>query len=208
MAPTNVKKNQGLAVLVIALVLGIVLIIFFALPKWSDLNQENEAYAKAQTDLQQVATDKSSVLNSIQDLNNYNVDNLKLAIPDQADIPHLYAHLEALAGSAALHVTSIQGNDDTKRASGTGSQSGTSLTAAPDGTGNTNGPILIKPLPADIGLASIRIEVVGQYDAINQFLGAIKSSLRLMDVDEVALSANENGSAITAQVTLRAYYLK
>lgn len=203
-APIKVKKQPTITWFLIGVGLSIVIGIFLLWPKFSDFNQDNEQISDAQSSLQQLNDDQAKVNGSIKNLVNPNIANLQLAIPDRGDIPHLYAHLEALANSAGMHITSLQGNDDSKNAAANGSEPGANL-ALSGGTG----PIKLNPLPGDLGIISIRAQLKGTYQGVNQFLAAIKSSLRLIDVNQIDLSSDQtDGSSITAQMTLIAYYIK
>jgi hypothetical protein len=177
------------------------LIIFIGYPKFTDWRSASKNIVVDAQTLQTVQSNATAVKSQIGSVQPTDVSKINTALPATPDLADLYAQIESLANAANVHIVSIQGiidADAAAAASSSGAVTTDSTTAAQttDSSGNPIpvGPIKIPTIPSSLGTVSLNVDVSGNYPAIEQFLNALYTSLRITTVQQTVMTTGKTGA--------------
>lgn len=181
------------------LVLGICLLLlagaFFFLirPKYAELNQLSAETAKLQADYgeQQAYFSKLKELEgAYNQIDPRDIEKIAAILPSSDDQEDLLPQVESMAARSGLLLTSLSvTKKDEDKTAGPGS----------------SGPAAASNLPAGVKSLKISMELAGiDYVGLKNMLAALENNLRLINVDRIVFSPEENKATIEAS----AYYLK
>jgi len=204
----NLPKKRGpdWATGSIMLMLAIAAIVFYDLPKFSSMRANRSAVQDLQNQLSVLNQQRSDVNNAISqiDKNQSTLQQVDLAIPDKPQLADIFAHLEVLAKSSNMTLSSVQADDPTLQPSTDNPAAAAQAQAQADQAqaNQTNK----SPSPT-IGLVPVRIELRGTITSLQSFLAALEQSLRLIDVQQINIIQGDN-SSLTFDIDLNTYYQK
>jgi Tfp pilus assembly protein PilO len=194
------KQAFILTIIILAIIFIAWQLFWPAFVEVSDLRQE---LATWQDKLKETQDQKTKLVNLKQKYESLSNEEQKIteALPSQEDIPSLLVQVEALASQNGLILDSINLSslEETKK-------SKTSTQASPVPPVGTL-EVGSKPITIDLALS-------GNSGALKNFLKAVESNLRLMDVTSVSFGESAatapltTSGLVTFKVSLNAYYAK
>ncbi len=200
----KVQQKNSIGIFAVTTLLAIVVLFFLTYPKFSDYNNLS-AERKANADSLQAIQNQQQQVNVIfakMQQSQTDLSDLDLALPNQPNIPDLYALIENQAKYAGLNLTSVQAIDLSDPAN-----KDKVLAAAPgsDATGSQKAP---PPLSPTLGQVSVNLQLIGDLNGFTQFLKSIQQSMRLVDVQSVDISTDAEKKIMTFNLVLMTYYQK
>lgn len=159
----------------------------------AQIAQYDEALSKA-SELQQL---KQSLLSRYNTFDSTQIDRLQKLLPDHVDNVRLILDIDSLAGK---HGMALQNVVVSQNSSSQGSQSATGIIGASK---------------QSYDALTIKFTTQGSYDTFRQFLAAVESSLRIVDLVSLNIARGSSGTQgnvavplYTYNITLRTYWLK
>jgi Tfp pilus assembly protein PilO len=204
------KKQTSGGVLLLILFLAVLLAVFLTYPKYNDWKEKQQEITDATAQLSKIKTDSDTASQYITNINTPDFDNVDLAVPSEPSLGDMYAHIENLSKQSNVLLNSVQALAD---------DSGDQV-AVPDATGGTSNLIKTASLPSGLGVISLSIEINGSLADVQQFLSSLYSSLRIIDLQSLTMSANTDATSpstttasstpttINAKIQAQAYYSK
>lgn len=217
------------------MVLSIALGFFLVLPKYHAYGDAKTAAVNNQTTLEDTKK-QVELVSKLFDKVKSSADDLKradLAVPPKPDVPEIYAYIETLTKSVNLVLNTVQATDESQApdqntasgsaganpAAGAISLSPTNISATggaslPGAIGQIAGGVarLSKNTSSfannNLGAIDINLQVTGSYANFTSFLSKVQNSLRIMDVQNVSIAANQGKTDLTFVVSLKTYYRK
>jgi hypothetical protein len=173
----------------ISLLMSGFLVYLFIIPQWSsvktlrkEVNDKKQEIAKIEELLiktQQLQEEYQAVEEE--------ATKIFLALPEQADLPHLLVQFEALASSNGLLLEGISFSQTGQESQG-GSQGGTRpLGQSEAGAGQTSKKISGFPSLA------VNVSLSGSYPAFKTYLSALEKSVRSIDVQSIDFGLGQEG---------------
>ncbi len=120
------------------------------------------------------------------------LSRLSTFLPDSVDNVGIILDLNALAARSGLSLSSVDVSKNSANAENPSGAAGTSSSSA--GTGS-------------VGSVDLLVSATGTYSAFQSFLQGTEKSLRLLDVQDLAVNGSETGT-YTYTMTLRLYWLQ
>lgn len=197
------KNTNSIGTFIVTFILTILVLLFFAYPKYKDYSAAVAAHATVAEDLQKVKDQQAALENVFGKMNDSrpDLDKVNVAIPDKPDIPDLYALVETQAKSAGLTLTSVQAGDEADKIDNNVS---TVIVGAGQSQSDA-GPS--SPSPT-LGVVDLNMQVSGTLDGYAQFLRGMQQSLRLIDIQSIDISADPDKGTLTFRTVLKTYYQK
>ncbi len=158
--------------------------------------QIKETNAKADSELQRLAHERQYLgsleqsVSAAQAIDTVSLKNVSSALPDQADTPALLMQFSAAATRNGVQIQNVSFGDVKVPVVQAGVKSASSTTNI--------------AVPLDIVL-SLR---ASSYFSLKRFLADVESSLRLMDVTGITLSAPDQSGAMNYQLQVRTYVFR
>ncbi len=182
------------------IILAIALVAWqFFLPAFNDVSQARGDLKSWEDKLAdtQALSQKLAELKKKYEKMDSEVQRVAAALPEGADIPASLVQLEALTSQNGLVLNSVGFNFPTetkkkKTAETEIKQEGVASPAA----------------PANVKLMMVELNLSGNYESLKNFLKAVESSLRLMDIAAINFGAasSETAGLATFTVSLNTYY--
>jgi len=203
------KKQTSGGIFLLILFFTVLFVVFLTYPKYNDWKEKQQETTDANTQLSKIKTDSETASQYITNINTPDFDNVDVAIPSDPSLGDLYAHIEKLSKQSNVLLSSVQALADDSD-----NQTATTTTDSSTNTGTDN---LIKtsPLPDGLGIVALNIEISGNLANVQQFLGSLYSSLRIIDLQNLILGGNNgasgvnnNPNTINAKIQAQAYYSK
>lgn len=219
------QKKSGITIFIISLLAAFALALFYTYPQYKIRVQKKNSLAAASDITQKLNSDVQTASNSINLLNSNSddIDLLNQALPDDGNLPDVYAYLEYLTKTSNLVLGSVQAVDEsadskssaqsTLGVQGSGvSTVGVGSTPAgvstPASASNASGSKGSGSLPASVGIIKITLDVSGSLNGVNSFLHNLEQSRRLIDVQSIEVSTNKKNNTTDFKLTLQTYYEK
>jgi len=168
-------KNSSLIIKVLSIVVSVVLIMFFALPKFEDIKavqNDISAYQEQLANVDRINAQLTSYVNEINAISVTDQSALVTFLPDDMDPIAVTRTLQNIIQTAGLRPQGI-GHDDSLEVEG---------------------------LP--VVAHGFSVSATGSYDAMTEFFAQIEQNEYLFEFVALDLSANENGEVvIEAKIT-------
>lgn len=177
----------------LSIILAILIFVFFTKPMYADIQavrDEKEDYAQVAARYTDFNAKVQSLLEEKGAINISDREKLDQLVPVSLDIPRLLVDLEALSKNSGLLFGNVSISDDKEKK--VDSSKANNKVAE-----NTN----------DVLSQRVTFEVLGTYEQFKFFLQGVESSLTLMDVVDLKLTAS-NGIFQQYSVTVQVYSLQ
>jgi len=183
-------------IIIAILILGFIgVVVFLDVPGIQNIlsvrkqiEAEKENFSQSQAFLEKVEG-----LIDVYEQNKESIDKMGDILPQEEDIPNLIVQVEALVFEQGLILDKLEINSPTEQAA-----SGRAEEIRAGGQAATQQKY--KTLNIDLGFT-------GDYWAMKNFLKATEENMRLIDIDSISLSPQEEASGIfTFTLTLKTYY--
>lgn len=210
--PTK-RRPTSIGTFIVTTALAVLALIFFVWPKYKTFIEAQSLKQNNENSLQTVQQQQAAVNNLIKQIqaNSSDLAKVDMAIPDQPNLPDVYALIELQAQQAGLSITSMQGRDETDASQPNGSNASTSadLSAFTDQSSGSGTGVQTPPPPSPtLGVLDIGVQVNGSLSNFGQFLTALQDNLRLIDVQSIDVSSDPDKPGLTFRVLLKTYYQK
>ncbi len=158
--------------------------------------------------LQAYLKDLEGLQTRFDQVNRDTLARLATLVPPEPDLPGLFVQMEALARQNGLVVTSVQFTAAESTAGAAAESSAVASEDAPYDAGGSAGSVeslVSKDQTSPPRAVTITLTLAhGAYGALKQFLSAVESNLRLLNISSVSFTSAEAGPYA---VRLEAYYL-
>ncbi len=203
----SIKKPQpgnGVGIFILCLLASLAAIFFLALPKYQEYSLVKAKAAASKNALELLKTQQQKVNDTLSKLqeNSNGLQKIDQALPNQPDIPAIYAYMETMAKSLNLTLSAIQATDESDL-----TDSAQTLGVGAGITKNGVKPVIPAGTPSNVGTIDVSMQVKGLYSDYVNFLSKLQNSLRLIDVKSIDVNSDGKG-ALTFITTLKTYYLK
>lgn len=186
---TDSKYRNSLFEVVVLFIVLVLVVMFIARPKYNASQVKAEELSTAQAQYEKVETDRKKMNSLIEDLNK-SKDEVALvdqALPLQGRVTSLDLLIDNLVLSSGMKLASITTDEAT------------------NGVVAGDKKLLADPYGSDRKLQTIvaTVSVTGPVEQFRQLLKLIEASPRLMDVDTISIS---NQDEIIYKIRLKSYF--
>ncbi len=207
------KQSKGIGTFIITTLLAVAALIFFVWPKYKTFIEAKSLKDNNANSLQTVQSQQSAVNNLIKQIqaNSSDLAKVDMAIPNQPNLPDIYALIELQAKQAGLTITSMQGRDeaDTNKQNGSNASTSADLSQFTDqSSGSGTGIQTPQPPSPTLGVLDVGVQVNGELNNFSQFLTALQDNLRLFDVQSIDVSSDPDKPGLIFRALLKTYYQK
>ncbi len=198
------SNRQPIILLVLFVLLG-ASSYWLVWPAWTQSSQLRADLATWKIKVSETEQTENRILDLAKKYDNSgNLEKLLLALPEDEDQSGLIVQMENLSSTNGLVLNSIN-------FSKTAGKSSANKTAATGETGSSSDQLAAKAKSSTLETMSLSFELSGSVDSLNNFLKALESNLRIMDIQSISFKLG-NRNEVTGEeetsflISLNTYY--
>ena len=192
-APKVGGSSPGYLWFALEIIAAAAVAFFFTWPQYQAVQAGNTQLAADQATLQKLQVQAAAYRTNDAKLQALDTSPVSQALPKTDSTIDLYAYLDTVVQSDNMVLSGIQVTDESATATSTDGSAAGAAPAAMDGSGIATTTPIGSQIPADVGVVKIHLEVSGTEAEFAQLLSSVQSSLRLMDVQGISISAASSG---------------